>query len=378
MKQLLTRIEHFTWAQFANPLSGGGIAVALKEIPYRFRGLEEIGDIVFIFNFSLLCLLAFAMLLRAIIHPKVFFRSFVHKNEAPFIPFFLMAGASFLMAMYSYANGKTGAWFVTCMRILFWIHVALSITQLTIQYLIMFYFQTLRDASPSWLLFALPSMLIGAVAATIADAQPPDQAIPIIIGGVTFQILGLNMSMVMYGILFTRFLIHGLPPPSMRPSLCITIGPMSYTGFTFVALGQAAPEKFYSDFITSEVASGAVFKVIGLFVGVACWATCLFFFGLACLAVAKGIAEGGMTFRLAWFAMVFPNVGWILLTIRAGTVLDSPAVKWVGTIMAVFFTAVYLFCLACWLWALTTERIMSPGRDENMPYENIRPDKSKV
>lgn len=370
------RVEHFTWAQFANTLSGGGIAVSLKEVPYRFRGLEEIGDIVFLFNFGLLCILTFLMIMRAILFPKSFARSFLHRTEAPFVPFFLMCGASVLMAMYSYANGHVGSWFVTCMRVFFWLHAALSVLQLIFQYLFIFYFETLKDASPSWILLGLPSMLVGALAATIIEAQPPDEAVPILICGVTFQILGLIVSTIMYAVLFVRFLMYGLPHPAMRPSMFIFIGPMSYTGFTFVSLGQAAPEKFSATFITSTLESGVIFKVIGLFVGVSCWVTCFFFFGLATLASLRGILDGGVTFRLAWFAMIFPNVGWILLTIRGGIVLDSPAVKWVGTIMCIFFTAIYLFCLSCWLWAFSTQRIMSYGKDENVPYELSKPDKS--
>lgn len=91
--------------------------------------------------------------------------------------------------------------------------------------------------------------------------------------------------------------------------------------------------------------------------------------------MVHGIFEGGMTFKLAWFAMVFPNIGWSLLTMRIGTVLASPAVEWVGMMMAVVFSGVYIFCLISWLWALTTERIMASGKDEDFPYTVSKPEK---
>ncbi|KAK3691120.1 hypothetical protein LTR37_018873 [Vermiconidia calcicola] len=88
----LTSRNSFTWAQFAFPLSTGGIALLLAATPHRFIGLDTIGAI-----FSILALVVFVLWIAAIMYRFVtnsgtLKQSLMHPTEALFVPTFLISG----------------------------------------------------------------------------------------------------------------------------------------------------------------------------------------------------------------------------------------------------------------------------------------------
>lgn len=342
----------------------------LKTIPYRFHGLDIIGYIVFFFNFGMFWLFLSIICCRFLFIRSSLRISLLHPVESPFMPTVLMTWSTIVMCIQLYGVEHCGPWIITCVRVLYWLHVAISLLQGIIQYLFLFAYEkvSLQDVSPTWLFIILPSVLGSVIASNIAESQPQDQAIPIIICGVTILSLGFNVSMIVIALLVLRLIIYGLPPPDIRPALFIIIGPISFVGLSMVGLGRAAHSQFPTSYISTDIESGAAFQVLGLGGGLFAWATCFWFFGVSLLAVLHG-ALLGMKFRFAWCAFVFPNVGFTILTIRIGELLDSPPVKWVGTIMAACVAAAYVFCLLSFFYALINEHIVAPGKDEDYPYD---------
>ncbi|KAL8679140.1 MAG: hypothetical protein Q9224_007058, partial [Gallowayella concinna] len=47
------RIRHYTWTFFTMTMATGGIANVLYTVPFRFRGLDTIGVVFFLFNMFL-------------------------------------------------------------------------------------------------------------------------------------------------------------------------------------------------------------------------------------------------------------------------------------------------------------------------------------
>jgi tellurite resistance protein TehA-like permease len=94
------------------------------------------------------------------------------------------------------------------------------------------------------------------------------------------------------------------------------------------------------------------------------WSLSLFFFGIGLIAILLGIKE--MRFKLNWWALVFPNVGFTIAVIQIGKVLQSEGVKWVGSIMTILLVMLYLFVLTMHVRAIWSGQIMWDGRDEDV------------
>lgn len=345
----------------------------LKTIPFRFRGLDIIGSIVFFLNFGMFWLFLSLILCRFILIKSSLKLSLLDPTESPFMPTLLMTWSTIVVCVHLYGTEHCGPWIITCLRILYWIHVAVSLVQGIAQYLFLFAYEkvSIHDVSPTWLFIILPSVLGSVIASNIAESQPQDQAIPIIISGITILALGFNVSMIVITLLILRLIMYGLPPADIRPALFIIIGPISFSGLSMIGLGKAAHSHFAPNFISTDIDSGAAFEVLGFSGGLFTWTTCFWFFCISFIAVIHG-AIVGMKFRFAWCALVFPNVGFTILTIYLGEALDSNPVKWVGTIMATCVTVTYLFCLLSFFYAFANEQIIAPGNDENHPY-NFKP-----
>lgn len=366
MLPLKERIRHFTWAEFAFTIAGGGVATMLGEIPFRAAWLDIVGEIVFLFNLFVIALFSALMMARAYLFPRAVLRSLVHPVEAPFIPAFFLSWANVLLSTSIYAVNHTGAWLSVALRVLFWMYVAVTTLQGVLQYAWLYYYEKpgIESIGPSWLLLIFPVMLSGSIAAQIAKYQPPGYAVEIIFAGITFQALGLFVSLLIYSLLILRFSIYGLPAPSVRPGMFIMVGPMAFTGLALLGLGEAAEVKFPPGFITSRIDAGGVFMVLGAWTAALCWATCFWFFCVALVSVLAG-ARAGMGFRLGWCAMVFPNAGFTILTIKIGTALGSRAIQWVGTAMAPCVSAAFVACILLYVRSYVNEKIMAPDRDED-------------
>ena len=94
-------------------------------------------------------------------------------------------------------------------------------------------------------------MLSGTVASVISGSQPPDQAVPILVAGVTFQGLGFLISVFMYSNYIGRLMSNGLPSPDTRPGMFISVGPPSFTGLAFIGMANAAIGTYTSEAVLS-------------------------------------------------------------------------------------------------------------------------------
>lgn len=138
------RIRHITWAYFTLTMATGGIANVLYEgkvknppdalhllmkptVPYRFRGLETIGVIVFLFNIFLYLLIWALLLARFYFYPYTFKASFLHPTESLFIPASMVSFGTILINISQYGPGRAGPWLLEAVGILFWIDCILAV-----------------------------------------------------------------------------------------------------------------------------------------------------------------------------------------------------------------------------------------------------------
>ncbi|KAI1778175.1 voltage-dependent anion channel [Hypoxylon cercidicola] len=366
VSEFLARLEHFTWANYTFPMSTGGLALLLAEQTqgFSFRGLQTIGKIVYIFDLIIFTLVTAAITYRFVKFPGTLKASVTHPTEALFLGTSTLSLASIIAGIARYGIPACGPWLVTVYRILFWIYFLITFSLAVGQYYLLFTSPLLRiqDMTPAWDLPIFPFMLSGTVAASGAATQPPDQAVPMIIGGLMAQGLGMLISILMYGIYIRRMIQWGLPAPNSRPGMFIAVGPPAFTSLAIIGMANDFPQH-YNDFGADSI-TVQILRVLATFTSIFIWSLSLWFF---CISVVANLAvRKQITFHLNWYAYVFPNVGFTITIISVGRNLHSDGVMAVGSAMTILLVAMWIFVFIHHVKAVIDREIWFEGKDEDV------------
>ena len=364
---LLERIHHFTWAWFTLTMSTGGIALLLASQAHVFRGLMTIGTIVFIFDLVLFLSLCAAITTRFVSFPGTLARSLQNPSEALFFPTSLLSVACIIASIQEYGVPSSGPWLLVVIRILYWIYVPCSFLLAVFQYGYLFQATTLtiQSMTPAWALPVLPITLAGTIASVVSTSQPPDQAIPMIVGGLTFQGLGMLVSILVYAQYIGRLMQYGLPAPNLRPGMFIAVGPGSFTAVAVIGLAKNLPLHGATGYFGAHIAAAyETLNVVAVFVAIFIWGFSFWFFAISLMACLSCWSE--MRFHLSWWGFVFPNIGFAMATIEIGRSLQSQAVTWVGSAMTILLVLMWCFVFPNHMRALFRKDIMMEGKDEDV------------
>ncbi|KAM3414105.1 Malic acid transport protein [Cercospora zeina] len=346
---------HFTFSWFTCTQSTGGIATLLSSTPKTFPGLHQIGLTIFLLNILLFTLFTLLLLLRFHHRPSTLRKAFTTPPECYFFGSFWLTLATMIINMERYGTrhlASIGPWLTIAIRLLFWLYAAMSLSSATVHLVIIAKFVEMKVVefpSPAFILI-LNAMLTGTAAGAIAQGQPVEHRVPIMVAGVAYQGLGWIMCMIFLTFVVGNLLEKGWPVVDLRGGLFIMVGT---TGFTIVALigcARAAPAD-YGYFATHPIA-GEVLLIVATWTGIFLWLFSLFVFGVAFLIIMAGLfakEDGkwriGMSWNNASWALIFPNVGWVLGTIYLGEELQSEAIAWVSVAMIIALVAVWLLDL---------------------------------
>ncbi|CAJ2502639.1 Uu.00g100330.m01.CDS01 [Anthostomella pinea] len=364
----LARLEHFTWANFTFPMSTGGLALILAEQTqgYTFHGLQTIGKVVYIFDLVIFSLICAAITYRFVKFPGTLRASITHPTEGLFLSTSTLSLASIIagMARYGIPAAGVGPWLVRAYMVLFWVYFALTFCIAVGQYVLLFTSAQLKiqDMTPAWDLPIFPFMLSGTIAAVGASLQPAWSALPMIIGGLTAQGLGMLVSVLMYANYVRRMIQYGFPSANSRPGMFIAVGPPAFTSLALMGMASAYPE--HHAYFGADALTVQILRVIATMTSVFIWSLSLWFF---CIAVLANLAVWRqLSFRLNWYAFVFPNVGFTITVILIGKAFDSRAVKAVGSAMTILIVATWIFVVCCHARAVWRHDIMEDGKDEDV------------
>ncbi|KAJ7719498.1 voltage-dependent anion channel [Mycena metata] len=362
----LDRLEHFTWAWFTLPMATGGMALLLapQTQPHTFTGLETIGKVVYIWDLFLFTAVTLCITYRFVRFPGTLVASLTHPTESLFAATPLLSLASIIAAIARYGVPSAGTWLIVTYRILFWVYFVVSFVAAVGLYFLLFTSPALKlsDMSPAWDLPIFPFMLSGTIASAGAALQPPVQAVPMIVAGLTAQGLGMMISILMYSNYIHRMIQYGFPSPQSRAGMFIAVGPPSFTSLALIGMANDFPAAYRAYFGAPET-TVQIMRVMATATAVFIWSLSLWFFCitvLACLA-----ARTQMHFHLNWWAFVFPNVGFTIATISIGKMFDSPAVGWVGSAMTILLVITYLAVGWQHARAFVRRDILSQGKDED-------------
>ncbi|KAL4866487.1 hypothetical protein BDV12DRAFT_210415 [Aspergillus spectabilis] len=350
------RLGQVTWGWFSISMATGGIAVLLYNTPNQFTGLETIGKIVYIFNLVLFLTISVCLSIRFLSNSSALKESLAHPNETHFLGTCPLALATIIMGASVYGTPACGPWLLVALRVIFWIYVAIAILQAIFHnwYLYHKHMASEQPFAIVRLLPSFPAMLSGTVASVIASDQPRQHSLPIIVGGLTLQGFGITMCLLIYAEYFYRLNKRGLPKPPERLEMFIAVGPWSFTALALIGMANAAVEQFPDEYFLPSaidssqvvVSAGQIALVLASLVAIFLWMLAFFCFCIALLSVLAMCrmfgGEGRVHTSLPYWSMVFPNTGFVIATIRIGTVLQSEAILWVTSVMTVVQVAAWL------------------------------------
>ena len=366
------RLKHFTWAWYTLTMSTGGLAVLIANQPYTFPGLTTIGIVVYFLNIFFFVVISSCLAARFILHGCLL-DSLRHEREGLFFPTMWLSVATIICGLHKYFAGETPSQTLSRVEVaLFWAYCACTFIVAVAQYSFVFSEHTypLQTMMPSWILPAFPIMLSGTIASVIASPhqQPISQCLAVVIAGLTFQGLGMMISVLMYAHYIGRLMQAGLPCREHRPGMFICVGPPAFTALALIGMANALPRDTPIFFLVADaddhalVDAAVVLRLLATASAAFLWALSLWFFSIAAVAVLRAPPKA---FHLSWWAMVFPNTGFTIATITLGNALGSTPVRAVGSAMSVCVACMWCFVLVNNFRAVWNKSIVYPGRDED-------------
>ncbi|KAI0407696.1 voltage-dependent anion channel-domain-containing protein [Xylaria palmicola] len=360
---LRQRIHHFTWAWFTWPMSTGGLSLLIYSQPYQFPGLRQIGFAVYIANLVIFTTLVACMVTRFCLYRDALRKSVTHAREGLFLPTFFLAIATIITSTERTVVPRNDAPLRWLILGAFWGYLLVTLVLAVAQYSHLFakHKFALNTMMPAWVLPIFPIMLSGTIASVIAQSQPGIAAIPIIIGGLAAQGLGIWVAGMMYAHMIGRLMQAELPNREHRPGLFMNVGPPAFTALAFIGMANGLPSSFgHQQGAISEV---DIIRRFALIAAIFLWGLALWWFFIAAVAVASAPPKH---FHLGWWAMVFPNTGFILATISIAKEFKNPHALRFASALSILLVLMYIFVLVSHIRALVRQDIMYPGRDEDV------------
>ncbi|KAK8115362.1 voltage-dependent anion channel-domain-containing protein [Apiospora kogelbergensis] len=360
---LKQRMHHFTWAWFTTSMSTGGLSLLIFAQPHQFPGLRQIGLFFYILNVIIFAVLCTGMLTRFLLHRGDFAKSISHEREGFFVPTFFLSLATLITSTQRYAIPDNDTALIWAIQTAFWLYVIMTLLVAVGQYSFVFAKHNLgvQTMMPTWILPIFPIMLSGTIASVIAQTQPEIAAVPIIVAGLTCQGLGISVSFMMYAHMVGRLMSVGLPNREHRTGLFMCVGPPAFTALALIGMANGLPDQFDPTF--DGVMDKPIIRTLAVVAAVFLWALAAWWFLIGVVAV---IASPPKYFHLGWWAMVFPNTGFVLATITISNELRSEAVKWFATGLSICMLCMFLFVAFNLVKAVIKQEIMYPGRDEDV------------
>lgn len=373
---LRERLRHFTFAWYTVTMSTGGIALVLGLTPHRFRGLDTIGLVVFLFDLVCFVAISACLLLRFALYKNTFRKTLTRPREALFVSTFFLSLAALLSNAEKYGALFLPGWaqdgLAVFLRVTFWLYLSATFLVSVIQYHLLFSVKeqrrlTVHSMTPAWILPVFPVMLAGTIAAFDSPTQTPDRALSILSAGLAAQGLGFLVSIFMYATYLSRLMVYGLP--AQRPGMFIAVGPPSFTCAALVGMANDVPRIFADAAVLDGgmLASPAMLadgvRLASLYSSVFLWGLSFWFFASALSAVVAGMPD--RKFHLSWWSFVFPNVGFCISTIRVGEVMGSAGLLWFSTVLTIVLVIAWLVVFWRCIWAVIRREIVWPGHDED-------------
>ncbi|BGP25129.1 hypothetical protein Rt10032_c09g4066 [Rhodotorula toruloides] len=367
---LRRRILHFTPSWFVVNMGTGISSILLYNLPYSFKGLEEIGIAIWLLNVVLFSLFLLMSIARYCIFPTVFYAMLFHPVQSLFLGCFPMGFATIVnMTVFVAAERWRGRWIWLAWS-LWWIDAVISvIIAVGVPFFVFTRHQhvsTLDTISPAWLLPIVAPNVASATGGIVAAVLPPSQArLTIIVSYMLWS--SVPVAVMIMGLLYLRMAVHkvrhrllfgyGLIPLAAEIfSVLLPLGACGQGAFAILQLAEVGLEHAQvngtwldggrmlgslpagtAEFVAGSVSAGTI--CIALVI----WALGAFWLLIALLSIIDTAFEGRIPFNMGWWGLTFPIGTHAVAAATLGRQLGSAAFKVVGTVESVAVVLLWIY-----------------------------------
>lgn len=196
--------------------------------------------------------------------------------------------------------------------------------------------------TPAWLLPVLPVILGGVLAGSLAVSLRPKDRYAVIVAGFICSSLGFLLSLPIDAIYLHRLFVAGFPDTDQRPGMMIAVGPASYAPMAYLKLVNGLPHGY--GYFAQRPSAIEVVQTTSFVMSMAMFGLGVFFFLMAVCAVSR--RPWRMVFRLTWYGLKFPTVGFFSTMGLLGGLLPSTGVKGVASAGTVILSGLWLVVTA--------------------------------
>jgi tellurite resistance protein TehA-like permease len=123
-------------------MSTAGVSVVLANIPFRFRGLDTLGVIMFILALVIFTISCLCIAIRFCRFRHTLRLSLLHPTESLFVAAGLLSIGTLILAIQTHGGEPFHAavWFTAAMRVCFWAYCAVALVFTVLIHMIMYHF----------------------------------------------------------------------------------------------------------------------------------------------------------------------------------------------------------------------------------------------
>jgi len=352
---------HFTPSWFSVNMGTGITSILLHELPYQFKGLRIIADIIFGLNVVLFLLFLGISIARYTIWPQMGPLMLFHPSQSLFLGTFAM-GMTTIVSMSAIAAAPAwGNGFVIFTWILWWITVILAIVICTGLPFIQFtrHVQSLEQMSAIWLLPLVTPVVTASSGGIVADILPPSHARLTLIVSYIIWGMGFGTAYLVMSIYDARQAIHKIPPAAIIVSVFLPLGPCGQGAFGLLKMssvlyklarqdGQVmgsinaiSPSDIFSTKAEAQIMASAIYAV-SIPIALVLWGLGLFWLILAVSTLIDLAKVSKLQFNLGWWGFTFPIGVFSSAAVQFGKELDSGFFRIFGTVLSLIEVALWL------------------------------------
>lgn len=337
---------------------GTGItSILLHQLPYQFRGLGIISNVIFGFNVLLFLLFLGISIARYVIWPQLFQIMLFHPTQSLFLGTFTM-GMGTLIAMCALSAAPAwGAGFATFTWVLWWINAVLSLAICIGLPFIQFtrHVQSLDKITGVWFLPVVSTIVCASTGGLIADILPAAHARLTLVVCYILLGTGFGLAILLMSLYYARQAIYKIPPAQLIISTFLPLGPCGQGAFGLLQFASvlyklsltdgtalASPKAFDAE--TARIMAAAVYAG-SIPIALLIWGLGLVWLVLAVSSIIDLWLVSKLTFSLGFWGATFPLGVFASAAIKFGSVLDSGAFRVIGTVLSLIEVALWI-CIA--------------------------------
>lgn len=356
-KWVKTKVElrrivlNFTPSWFSVNMGTGITSILLHQLPYQFKGLDIISNIIFGLNVVLFLLFLSFSIARYTIWPTMLPTMLYHPVQALFLGTFAMGLATIVNMCALSAAPAWGPGFAIFTWILWWIDavfaVCISIGLPFLQFTR--HTQSLDQITGVWLLPVVAPIVSAASGGIVAQILSPAHARLTIIVSYILWGLGFSFAFMIMTLYYARLAIYKIPLATIIVSAFLPLGPCGQGSFGLLRLSSTLYDmsKQGQGGLTASGEDTAIMAaaIYGVTIPIA---LILWGLGLAWLFIAVSSLfdlwlVSNLNFNLGWWGFTFPLGVFCTATTQLGQELNSTAFKILGTILSVLELLLWLF-----------------------------------